>query len=155
VDKAGVSAPFSLLLEASSPALAESNSSGSSFLQDFLGLKDVTFADGTSLATEGYGVSFGLGASLSAVRPRVALGRLWSVIALAGAWSPEWYEAGKTKEDAVAFRRQRRAVGEGHILEAEKVLEKGRSEELLSASAGDDASSRRENGGAYTRLVHR
>lgn len=84
VDSAGESGPFSLSLTATSRASAMSNWGAKTSQDATLSLDGLTFADGTSLASKGYGVSFASGLEFQTV-PEPTSVALWSFITIGGA----------------------------------------------------------------------
>ncbi|WZO98348.1 hypothetical protein EP7_005409 [Isosphaeraceae bacterium EP7] len=83
VNAAGLSAPFSLSLEASSFAVAHSNDRGDVDHRLRLSLLGVTLADGTSLGSLGYQVSFASGLSSPEPVPEPASVAIWTLGAAA------------------------------------------------------------------------
>lgn len=84
VDNSGLSEPFSLSLAAQSSAFSNSSSGLSNFHSNRLSLTGITLADGTSLGSLGYGVTFVSGLTPPTPVPEPASIALWSLIAIVG-----------------------------------------------------------------------
>ncbi|WP_435018147.1 hypothetical protein TA3x_000093 [Tundrisphaera sp. TA3] len=87
VDASGMSDTLSLMLTSSSPSWGSNTSTGGAWHNETLGITGVSFADGTSLAEKGYGVSFASSLVVPGTVPEPASVAVWSVATLVGLWA--------------------------------------------------------------------